>query len=90
VLSSTTIDSYICKSEDFSDRGNVSEPNNIFIGFGHDPITHVLSKRQAVSSAFNKGECNGVWYCTIRKAFAVLQMLKHYCVEAQKNPPCHS
>ncbi len=35
--------------------GDFSEPNNIFIGFRHDPVTYVLSKRQAVSSAFDKG-----------------------------------
>jgi len=31
------------------------EPNNIFISFRHDPVTYVLSKRQAVSRAFDKG-----------------------------------
>jgi hypothetical protein len=55
--------------------GDVSEPNNIFIGFRHDPVTYVLSRRQAVSRAFDKGGWNGVWHCTIRKAPAVLQML---------------
>jgi len=70
--------------------GDFSKPNNIVIGFGHDPAPYVLSKRKAVSRAFDKGECNGVWYCTIRKAPAVLQMLKQFCVVAQKNPPCHS
>jgi len=50
-----TLDSYICKSENFSGRGDFSEPNKIFIGFCHDPVTYVLSKRQAVSRAFDKG-----------------------------------
>jgi len=49
------LDSYICTSENFSDREDFSEPNNIFIGFGHDPVTYVLSRRQAVSRAFDKG-----------------------------------
>jgi len=68
--------------------GDFSEPNNIFIGFRHDPVTYVLSRRQAVSRAFDKGGWNGVWHCgsaelaevTIRKAPAVLQMLRHFCV----------
>jgi hypothetical protein len=43
-----------------SDRGDFSKPNNIFIGFSHDPITYVLSRRQAVSRAFDEGGWNGV------------------------------
>jgi hypothetical protein len=78
--------------------GDFSEPNNIFIGFRHDPVTYVLSRRQAVSRVFDKGECNGVWHCgsteltevTIREAPAVLQMLKKCCVVAQKNLSCRS
>ncbi len=71
-----------------SDSGYFSEPNNIFIGFSHDPVTYVLSRRQAVSRAFDKGGWNGVWHCTIRKAPAVLQKLKQFCVVAQKNIHC--
>jgi len=41
---------------------------------------------QAVSRAFDKGEWNGVWHCKIRKAPAVLQMPKQFCVVAQKIP----
>jgi hypothetical protein len=69
-------------SENFSDRGDFSEPNNIVIGFRHDPAPYVLCMGQAVSRAFDKGEWNGVWHCKIRKAPAVLQMLKQFCVVA--------
>ena len=68
-----------------SDMGNFSEPNNRVIGFGHDPAPYVLCREQAVSRAFDKGKWNGVWHCKIRKATAVLQMLKQFCVVAQKN-----
>jgi len=77
-----------------SDMGDFSEPNNIVIGFGYDPAPYVLYRGQAVSRAFDKGEWNGVWHCgsaelaevKIRKAPAVLQMLKQFCVVAQKTP----
>jgi len=49
------------------------------IGLRYDPAPYVLYRGQAASRAFVKGECNGVWYCTIRKAAAVLQMLKQLC-----------
>ena len=39
-----------------SDREDVSEPNNIFIGFGHDPVAYVLSKRQALAGYFGQSE----------------------------------
>jgi len=76
-----------------SDMGNFSEPNNRVIGFGHDPAPYVLCREQAVSRAFDKGKWNGVWHygsaelaeVKIRKASAVLQMLKQFCVVAQKN-----
>ena len=83
------LDSYICKSENYGDMGDFSEPNNIFIGFGHDPVTYVLSRRQAVSRAFDKGGWNGVWHCTIRKAPAVLQMLKRFVLWLRKISPAN-
>ncbi len=32
------------------------EPNNIFIGFGHDPVTYVLSRRQALADPAKTGQ----------------------------------
>ena len=76
--------------------GDFLSHNNIVIGSRHDPSPYVLClgqaladpalAGQAVSSAFDKGEWNGVWHCKIRKAAAVLQMPKQFCVVAQKIP----
>ena len=60
--------------------------NNIVIGSRYDPLPYVLCPGQAVSRDFDKGGWNGVWYCKIRKAPAVLQMPKQFCVVAQKIP----
>ena len=46
------------------------------VAYDTTPAAYVLSPGQAVSSAFDEGEHNGVWHCKIRKAPAVPQMLK--------------
>jgi len=69
--------------------GDFLSHNNIVIGSRYDPSPYVLCLGQAVSRAFDEGEWNGVWYCKIRKAAAVLQMPKQFCVVDSENPPCH-
>jgi len=65
-------------SENFSDLGRFSTPPQYVHWLWSRPRTLRTVQRQAASRAFDKGECNGVWHCKIRKAPAVLKMLKHF------------
>jgi len=60
--------------------------NNTVIGSRDDPRTLRIVQRQAVSRAFDKGECNGVWKCIIRKAPAVLLCISTIRLWLRKSP----
>ena len=80
------IDSYKYKCEHFSDKGYFLNHNNIVIGFRYDPFPYVLCPGQAVSRVFDRGKWNGVWYCKIRKAPAVLHIPNYFLLWFRKYP----
>ena len=81
------IDSYICKSENFSDRGDFSEPNNIVIGVVTTPHLMYYAGDRQFPFSFDKEECNRIWKSQFARQLPFYRCVSNFVLWLRKIPP---